>query len=113
MTGLLAQQESGRVDMSALREDRRRRLFDAMAAHGLDALILGRPANITFASGARQLWTSGARPFGPGQPRQEAAEVLCAATPPVGVEKEGERRLACSPFRLTPRTMKNPPRWIP
>jgi Xaa-Pro dipeptidase len=66
MTGLLAQQESGRVDMTALREDRRRRLFDAMAAHGLDALILGRPANITFASGARQLWTSGARPFGPG-----------------------------------------------
>jgi Xaa-Pro dipeptidase len=66
MTGLLAQQESDRVDMTALRADRRRRLFDAMAAHRLDALILGRPANSAFASGARQLWTSGARPFGPG-----------------------------------------------
>jgi len=66
MTGLLAQQESGRVDMVALRADRRGRMFAAMEAHGLDALVLGRPANITFASGARQLWTAGARPFGPG-----------------------------------------------
>jgi len=66
MSGLLAQQESDRVDMTALRADRRGRLFAQMAAHGFDALILGRPADITFASGARQLWTSGARPFGPG-----------------------------------------------
>jgi len=66
MTGLLAQQESGQVDMARLRADRRRRLFDAMAAHGLDALVLGRAADVAFASGARQLWTAGARPFGPG-----------------------------------------------
>ena len=66
MTGLLANQETGTVDMAALRADRRARMFAAMEAHRLDALMLARPANIGFASGARQLWTSGARPFGPG-----------------------------------------------
>ena len=66
MTGLLAQQESGQVDMARLRADRRQRLFSAMSRHGLDALILGRAADVAFASGARQLWTAGARPFGPG-----------------------------------------------
>lgn len=37
-----------------------------MAAEGLDVLVLGRPANVATASGARQLWTAGSRPFGPG-----------------------------------------------
>ncbi len=54
------------VDVSRLRRDRRQRLFDAMAAHDLDALMLGRSADVAFASGAHQLWTSGSRPFGPG-----------------------------------------------
>jgi Xaa-Pro dipeptidase len=45
--------------------DRRRRLFAAMADAGLDVLVLGRPAEAAFATGARQLWTAGARPFGP------------------------------------------------
>src|SRR5437879_8150089 len=53
------------IDFDALRATRRRRLLGAMAAHGLDALILGRPANAFYASGANQLWTAGARPFGP------------------------------------------------
>ena len=53
-------------DFGALRLQRRLRLLDAMAAEGIDALVLGRPANIAFASGARQLWTSGSRPFAPG-----------------------------------------------
>jgi Xaa-Pro dipeptidase len=66
MTGLLAQQEAGQVDMARLRADRRRRLLEAMSRHGLDGLILGRAADVAFASGARQLWTAGARPFGPG-----------------------------------------------
>ena len=48
-----------------LRLDRRRRLADAMAAHDLDVLVLGRPADVAYATGARQLWTSGSRPFGP------------------------------------------------
>lgn len=50
---------------TALRADRRRRLLDAMADHDLDVLVLGRPADVTFATGARQLWTAGSRPFGP------------------------------------------------
>jgi Xaa-Pro aminopeptidase len=53
------------VDDEALRADRRGRLFAAMDAAGLDALVLGRPAEVAFASGARQLWTAGSRPFGP------------------------------------------------
>jgi Xaa-Pro aminopeptidase len=36
-----------------------------MADHGLDVLVLGRPAEVAFATGARQLWTAGSRPFGP------------------------------------------------
>lgn len=52
-------------EQTDLRADRRRRLLDAMADHDLDVLVLGRPADIAFASGARQLWTSGSRPFGP------------------------------------------------
>ena len=64
--GVAAVPEGGRIDFDRLRDDRRRRLLEAMRAASLDALVLGRPANIAFASGARQLWTSGARPFGPG-----------------------------------------------
>jgi Xaa-Pro aminopeptidase len=36
-----------------------------MAAEGMDALVLGRPANVRYASGARQLWRAGSAPFGP------------------------------------------------
>lgn len=57
--------DPSRVDDEELRLDRRRRLFDAMADHDLDVLVLGRPAEVAFASGARQLWTAGTRPFGP------------------------------------------------
>lgn len=53
------------VDDEAIRRDRRARLFAAMDAHGLDVLVLGRPAEVAFATGARQLWTAGSRPFGP------------------------------------------------
>jgi len=63
--GVGARPEGGGVDFDRLRADRRRRVFDAMAAADLDALVLGRPANVAFVSGARQLWTAGARPFGP------------------------------------------------
>jgi Xaa-Pro dipeptidase len=64
--GTMALPEGGRVDFARLREDRHRRLFEAVDRVGVDALVLGRPANVVFASGARQLWTAGARPFGPG-----------------------------------------------
>jgi Xaa-Pro dipeptidase len=36
-----------------------------MDVHDLDVLVLGRPAEVAFATGAVQLWTAGSRPFGP------------------------------------------------
>ena len=36
-----------------------------MAAAEVDVLVLGRPSEVTYATGARQLWTAGSRPFGP------------------------------------------------
>jgi len=61
----MTSEEGARVDFTRLRNERRVRLFDAMAADGIDVLVLGRPGNVHYASGARQLWTAGARPFGP------------------------------------------------
>ena len=63
--GSMALEDSARVDFARLRRERRRRLFDALAAEGMDALVLGRPANVRYASGARQLWRAGSAPFGP------------------------------------------------
>jgi Xaa-Pro aminopeptidase len=51
--------------LARLRAERRRRLFDAMADADIDVLVLGRPANIQYASGAHQLWAAGLRPFAP------------------------------------------------
>src|SRR5690606_31558476 len=53
-------------DPPALRAGRLRRLLDAMADHDLDLLVLGRVANIRYASGVPILWNAGTRPFGPG-----------------------------------------------
>jgi Xaa-Pro dipeptidase len=61
----MALEEGGRVDFTRLRQDRRRAVFDAMDAAGLEVLVLGRPANVRYASGARQLWRTGANPFAP------------------------------------------------
>ena len=36
-----------------------------MADADIDVFVLGRPANIQYASGARQLWAAGLRPFAP------------------------------------------------
>lgn len=63
--GIAPLPEGGRVDFARLRAERRRRVISAMEQAEIDALVLGRPSNIAYASGARQLWTSGARPFGP------------------------------------------------
>src|SRR5262245_2221518 len=64
--GTQALEEGGRVDFARLRRERLARTFETMARHDLDILILGREANARYASGARRLWTAGARPFGPG-----------------------------------------------
>ena len=61
----MALEEGGRVDFTRLRRERRRKLFDGMDHAGLEALVLGRPANARYASGARQLWRTGAHPFAP------------------------------------------------
>ena len=65
MTGVMALEEGGRVDFTRLRQERRRALFDVMDAAGLEALALGRAANVRYAAGARQLWRTGAHPFAP------------------------------------------------
>jgi Xaa-Pro dipeptidase len=64
--GIAPLPEGGRVDFDRLRAERRQRILEAMQGARVDVLLLGRPANIAFASGARQLWTSGTRPFAPG-----------------------------------------------
>src|SRR5687767_2954007 len=53
-------------DHAALRLGRRARAFAAMEAADLDVLVLGRVANIRYASGVPLLWNAGTRPFGPG-----------------------------------------------
>lgn len=53
-------------DSPELRAGRRARLLAAMAEHDLDVLVLGRVANIRYASGVPILWNAGTRPFGPG-----------------------------------------------
>lgn len=52
-------------DDRVLRTGRRERALAQMEAHDLDALILGRQANIRYVSGAQQLWVAGTRPFAP------------------------------------------------
>lgn len=63
--GTSAQEERERVHFAALRAARRARVFAAMDAMDVDALLLGREANVKYASGARRLWTASSRPFGP------------------------------------------------
>ncbi len=63
--GTMALEDSARVDFERLRRERRGRLFEALAAEEIDALVLGRPPNVRYASGARPLWRAGSAPFGP------------------------------------------------
>jgi Xaa-Pro dipeptidase len=64
-SGVMALEDGARVDFTRLRLERRRALLAAMEAAGLDALVLGRSANVRYAAGARQLWRTGANAFGP------------------------------------------------
>ncbi len=49
----------------SLHLQRRTRAIDALAAAGIDFLVVGRQDHINYITGAHQLWTAGARPFGP------------------------------------------------
>jgi Xaa-Pro aminopeptidase len=57
---------------TALRADRRERVFAAMDRAGLDVLVLHRRDSVAYACGVRRLWTAGTRPF-------SASGVLVAA----------------------------------
>jgi Xaa-Pro dipeptidase len=74
IVGTMALEDSARADFARLRGERRRRLLAAMASEGMDALVLGRPANVRYASGARQLWRAGNAPFGPASVVVRATE---------------------------------------
>jgi Xaa-Pro dipeptidase len=63
--GTASAQAGSPIDFPRLRAERRRRVFEGMADAAIDVLVLGRPANVRYASGATQLWTAGSRPFGP------------------------------------------------
>jgi Xaa-Pro dipeptidase len=63
--GTAAQEERDRVGFTDLRAARRARAFAEMERLGLDALVLGREANVRYVAGSRRLWTASSRPFGP------------------------------------------------
>jgi Xaa-Pro aminopeptidase len=63
--GTASMEDRERIDYRALRTLRRERVTAFMERHDLDALMLGREANVRYASGARRLWTASSRPFGP------------------------------------------------
>jgi Xaa-Pro dipeptidase len=55
-----------RPDERSLRHVRRQRVLAAMAAEGVDVLVMGREGNARYVSGVPRLWTAGSRAFGPG-----------------------------------------------
>jgi Xaa-Pro aminopeptidase len=74
------------ADDRALRLGRRERVLAEMEAHQLDLLILGRQANVRYATGAQQLWVAGTRPFGPAcVVVRETAEIHLLSTWDEGV----------------------------
>jgi Xaa-Pro aminopeptidase len=54
-----------RPDERALRDGRRKRALAQMKAHDIDVLVLGRPANVRYVTGAHLLWLAGTHPFAP------------------------------------------------
>lgn len=58
-------EDRDRINFAQLRRARRDRTLGLMDSLGLDALVLGREANVRYVSGARRLWTAQSRPFGP------------------------------------------------
>jgi len=53
------------IDAERLRRERRERCLEAARAHGIDAVVLGREANVTYVTGGERLWVAGTRPFAP------------------------------------------------
>jgi len=63
--GVMALEDSSRVDFFALRAERRAKVFAGMDVSGLDALILGGAGNVHYVCGARVLGRAGVLPFAP------------------------------------------------
>lgn len=63
--GVMALEDSCRVDFAGLRAERRAKVFSAMDSAGLDALILGGAGNVHYVCGARMLGRAGVLPFAP------------------------------------------------
>ena len=63
--GVMALEDSCRVDFFALRAERRAKVFAGMDSAGLDALILGGAGNVHYVCGARLLGRAGVLPFAP------------------------------------------------
>lgn len=63
--GVMALEDSSRVDFAALRAERRAKVFAGMDSAGLDALILGGAGNVHYVCGARVLGRAGVLPFAP------------------------------------------------
>lgn len=63
--GVMALEDSSRVDFAALRAERRAKVFSGMDVSGLDALILGGAGNVHYVCGARLLGRAGVLPFAP------------------------------------------------
>ena len=53
------------INQARLIRDRRERSIAMMAEYGLDALLLGRPSNVSFVSGSIRPWSAGSRAFVP------------------------------------------------
>jgi Xaa-Pro aminopeptidase len=64
--GTMALYDSGRINFTRLRRERRERVIDAMREHDVDVLIFGREPNAQYAAGVRRLHLAGTRPWGPG-----------------------------------------------
>ncbi len=63
--GVMALEDSCRVDFAALRAERRAKVFSGMESAGIDALILGGAGNVHYVCGARLLGRAGVLPFAP------------------------------------------------
>ena len=63
--GVMGLADSARFDPARLRAERRERVLASMAEEDVDALLLGRAANVRYATGSRPLWLAGARAFAP------------------------------------------------
>lgn len=63
--GVMALEDSCRVDFAALRAERRTKVFSGMDSAGIDALVLGGAGNVHYVCGARLLGRAGVLPFAP------------------------------------------------